>query len=135
MSRSQRGPLRGAVAAAMAAVLLFAAAACQGDGGEGPSEGARGVLRVLAGSELADLGPILKQAERDTGGRVQMDYAGTLDGVQRLLEGKTRGRYDAVWFSSNRYLSLHPGAQSRLGTATKTMSSPVVLGVRESVAT
>ncbi|MBC6461045.1 vWA domain-containing protein [Actinomadura sp. HBU206391] len=123
--------IRRSVAAALMATAVLLAAACQG--GDGKGDG-RAVLRVLGGSELADLGPILAQAERDTGVRVQMDYAGTLDGVQRVLDGKVDGRYDAIWFSSNRYLSLHPGAQSRLGTATKTMSSPVVLGVRASVA-
>ncbi|GAA2105533.1 vWA domain-containing protein [Actinomadura alba] len=130
-ARAWAGPLRAVAAAVTAAVLLLAAACQGGDDGKGD---APGVLRVLAGSELADLGPILAQAERDTGVRVQMDYAGTLDGVQRILEGKVDRRYDAIWFSSNRYLSLHPGAQSRLGTAVKTMSSPVVLGVRASVA-
>jgi Ca-activated chloride channel family protein len=129
--RERGRALRGVTAVVMAAALLLAAAACGTDRETKPT---RGVLRVLAGSELADLGPILAQAERDTGVRVQMDYAGTLDGVQRVLDGKIDGRYDAIWFSSNRYLSLHPGAQSRLGTATKTMSSPVVLGVRASVA-
>jgi Ca-activated chloride channel family protein len=87
---------------------------------------------VLAGSELADLKPILDQAAKDTGVTVKFDYAGTLDGVQQVVSGAAGSRYDAIWFSSNRYLTLHPGV--KIGTATPIMSSPVVLGVRPAVA-
>jgi Ca-activated chloride channel family protein len=85
MSRGERRPLGGAVAAAMAAVLLFAMAACQTGDGKHPA--ARGVLRVLAGSELADLRPILEQAERDTGVRVRMDHRRDRPPAQDLLHG------------------------------------------------
>ncbi|WP_460364156.1 substrate-binding domain-containing protein [Actinocorallia lasiicapitis] len=91
-----------------------------------------GTLRVLAGSELADLKPILDQAQDATGVKVQLDFAGTLDGVQRVVSGEAKGAYDAVWFSSNRYLGLHPNAP--VSTATPIMKSPVVLGMRPAAA-
>ncbi|MEO5873955.1 MAG: VWA domain-containing protein [Streptosporangiaceae bacterium] len=116
------------VCGALGAALLVTMAGC----GSGGSPDGAGVIRVLAGSELADLKPILDQAAKDTGVTVRFDYAGTLDGVQKVVSGAAGSRYDAIWFSSNRYLDLHPGV--RTGTATPIMSSPVVLGVRPEAA-
>lgn len=121
---------------AAVAVLL---AGCTDDGpSDGPSDeptaAAPGLLRVLAGSELRDLRPILDEAAAATGVRVEFDFTGTLDGAETVSSGRADGRYDAIWFSSNRYLSLQAGAQAKLGTATEIMSSPVVFGLRRSVA-
>jgi Ca-activated chloride channel family protein len=117
--------------AALTALLLLTTVGCT-PGGDGP---ASGVLRVLAGSELADLEPILDQAKKDIGVTVELDYVGTLDGVQQVIDGNADGRYEAIWFSSNRYLALHPEARSKIGDSVETMASPVVLGLRASVAT
>lgn len=91
-------------------------------------------LRVLAGSELADMKPILDEAAKATGVTVTMTFTGTLDGADTVASGKADGQYDAVWFSSTRYLQTIPEAKQRLGTATRIMGSPVVLGVRQEVA-
>jgi Ca-activated chloride channel family protein len=92
------------------------------------------VLRVLAGSELADLKPILEQVQKQTGVTVKLDFAGTLDGADQVAKGAADGKYDAIWFSSNRYLSLNPQAAKKIGQSEKIMASPVVLGLRHSVA-
>jgi Ca-activated chloride channel family protein len=110
--------------------VLSLATACSGGG----TDKKGGTLRILAGSELTDLGPILAQAKKDIGVTVKLDYAGTLAGVQRVLDGTASRDHDAIWFSSNRYLALHPEAQGRLGPSVKIMSSPVLLGLRTSVA-
>jgi Ca-activated chloride channel family protein len=109
--------------------LTLAAACGSGTPGQRPA-----TLRVLAGSELADLRPILDQARRDTGVTVELDYTGTLTGGQQVLNGQAGARHDAVWFSSNRYLALRPQAQAKLSPSVKIMSSPVVLGLRTSAA-
>ncbi|MET1076230.1 MAG: substrate-binding domain-containing protein, partial [Umezawaea sp.] len=88
-----------------------------------------GVLRVLAGSELADLQPVLDEAAKATGVTVELSFTGTLDGAESVATGQAEAGYDALWFSSNRYLELLPDAAKRLGTPTKVMSSPVVLGL------
>ncbi|MGI5229254.1 VWA domain-containing protein [Actinoallomurus sp. CA-142502] len=118
--------------AAIAGALSLVAA-CTG-GGDGDSGGRGGTVRILAGSELADMRPILDQAEKDIGVTVKVDYTGTLAGVQEVLDGSAGRGHDAIWFSSNRYLALHPAAQSRLGPSVKIMSSPVLLGLRASAA-
>ncbi|WP_028647259.1 VWA domain-containing protein [Nocardiopsis sp. CNT312] len=88
-------------------------------------------LRVLAGSEIADLEPLLEEVGERTGVTVELDYSGTLDGLDRVAAGDT-GTYDAVWFASNRYLHLHPGGRDAVDTETPVMVSPVILGVAQS---
>lgn len=118
----------------MRKVLTAALAALVLAGGCSPadSDGGQDALRVLAGSELADLAPILKEAREETGVAVELDYVGTIEGVDQVASGRGARGHDAVWFSSNRYLELHPDVG--IGTATPVMSSPVVLGVRPETA-
>ncbi|MEU8038202.1 VWA domain-containing protein [Streptosporangium sp. NPDC049078] len=120
--------------------LLTASVACGGAGTtEAPGTATRhpdgpDVLRVLAGSEVGDLEPLLRRAGEAVGVRVALSYAGTLDGADQVAGGGADGRYDATWFSSNRYLSLIEGASARLSTQTKIMVSPVLLGLKASKA-
>jgi Ca-activated chloride channel family protein len=122
---------------ALAAVVVLAVGACtsepevpkQGDGGRAAA-GPAGTLRVLAGSELQDLEPMLGEIQRATGVSLKLTYTGTLDGVERVYTGAAAKEADAIWFSSNRYLELHGDAVGRISTQTKVMASPVVLGVR-----
>ncbi|UOE22195.1 VWA domain-containing protein [Thermobifida halotolerans] len=113
--------------AALAAGLLLSTAACSGSDPAGP--GTPGELRVLAGSELVDMEPLLQEAAEEIGVTVHMDYTGTLDGVDMIRTGEVEHRYDAVWFSSNRYLNLYPDGREALSAETPVMASPVVLGV------
>ncbi|MEV6981694.1 VWA domain-containing protein [Sphaerisporangium sp. NPDC051017] len=113
--------------------LLVATTACGGADTPGPVDGPE-VLRVLAGSEIKDLEPLLKRAQDAVGVRVTLSYAGTLDGADQVARGGADGKYDATWFSSNRYLSLIDGATARLSTQTKVMVSPVLLGLKASKA-
>ncbi|WP_159939996.1 VWA domain-containing protein [Nocardiopsis sp. FR6] len=119
------GRVRAACASGLAAVLL--ATGCAPGGGE-PDV----TLRVLAGSELADLEPLLEEVAERTGVTVALEYRGTLDGMAQIAAGDREGEagtYDAVWFASNRYLALDGGARSAIHAETPIMVSPVVLGV------
>ncbi|GLZ40398.1 VWA domain-containing protein [Actinokineospora sp. NBRC 105648] len=108
-------------------------AGCSDDSAGGtPSPPQAGKLRILAGSELADLQPVLDRAAQATGVRVEFTFSGTIEGAQTLAAGAADQAYDAVWFSSNRYLQALPEAARRLGNASKIMSSPVVLGLTKS---
>ncbi|WP_433411429.1 VWA domain-containing protein [Microtetraspora malaysiensis] len=112
---------------AFAALLLLLAAACS-SGAESPDS--PDTLRILAGSEIKDLEPLLRRAAAEIGVRVKPAYTGTLDGAEQVASGRADGAADAIWFSSNRYLSLIDGAPARLSTQTKVMVSPVVLGLK-----
>ncbi|TDV57183.1 VWA domain-containing protein [Actinophytocola oryzae] len=121
------------------ALAVFALAGCTSEPDSRPSaptdfDGPPVTLRVLAGSELADMKPILDEAAKATGVTVTMDFTGTLEGADTVARGGADGRYDAVWFSSTRYLQTIPEAKQRLTTSTRIMGSPVVLGVRTSTA-
>lgn len=120
--------------------LSLALAGCSADSGSGdpappsPMSDGPNTLRVLAGSEVKDMLPILQQAKEATGVQVELAYAGTLEGAEQVASGATDGKYDAIWFSSNRYLALLPEAAGKTSQSTKVMASPVVLGLRPDVA-
>ena len=88
-------------------------------------------ITILAGSELKDMEPLLDEIENETGIRLQLEYIGTLDGTEQLLNGAD---YDLGWFSHAGYLSLLQGVQGVSTTQEKTMLSPVVLGIKASKA-
>jgi Ca-activated chloride channel family protein len=88
-------------------------------------------LSVLAGSEIKDLEPLLPDLEKATGVRLSMSYVGTLEGAEKIAGG---AEADVAWFSHGKYLSLLPGAGSRIVASERIMLSPVVMGVRRSVA-
>ncbi|GAA5079012.1 Ca-activated chloride channel family protein [Thermocatellispora tengchongensis] len=130
----RRAAVRTAAALALAAALTLAGcAADEPEAAEGPPDGP-GVLRVLAGSELKDLEPLLATAADQAGVTFSLRYAGTLDGAEMVASGGADAGYDAIWFSSNRYLSLIEGANARLSTQTKIMASPVLLGLDQAKA-
>ncbi|MDQ2588591.1 vWA domain-containing protein [Saccharothrix yanglingensis] len=82
------------------------------------------VVTVLAGSELADLEPVLADLRRDTGVELKLDYRGTVRASEELAAGTG---HDLAWLATNRYLRLR-GADVPLSTST--MLSPLVLGVK-----
>ena len=88
-------------------------------------------LAVMAGSEVKDLEPLLPDIRSKTGVSLVMSYSGTLEGAEAIAGGAPT---DVAWFSSGNYLSLLPGAGSRVVAQEKIMLSPVILGVKKSVA-
>ena len=114
------------LAVLLAAVLLLPGllAACTADEGH--------TLHVLAGSELRDLEPLLPDIERATGVKLVPSYIGTLEGAEQIAAGVED--IDAAWFSHGKYLSLLPGAGSKIVAQEKIMLSPVIIGVKQSVA-
>ena len=118
--------MRKLAAALLPLVLLAAAVAC----GTQPEDTSH-VLTVLAGSELKDLVPLLPDIQKNTGYTVRFSYTGSLDGAQAIVSGD---HSDAAWFSSGNYLTLLQGKTGRVIAQQPIMLSPVVLGVKHSVA-
>lgn len=115
--------------------LLGLALVLSGCGSSGSSDVDEShTLHILAGSEVKDMIPLLDAAEKATGVHVELEYAGTIQGTEEIADGSTKGKYDAIWFANNRYLSLLPGASSAIKQSVKIMSSPVVLGLKPDVA-
>ncbi|AOS62090.1 vWA domain-containing protein [Actinoalloteichus hymeniacidonis] len=113
---------------AVAALLCVATlASCTGADPDTPETT---TLRVLAGSELADMESILRQAAAETGVTVEFEFTGTLEGAEILASDSVLNHaYDAIWFSSNRYLEAIPDTAGLLGEQVQIMSSPVLLAL------
>jgi len=120
------------------ALALLAGGCTIGDGNSRePAADPPGTLRVLAGSELKDIEPLAGQIRDATGVNLRFEYSGTLEGAERITAGGGN-RPDLAWFSSARYLTLLAaagGGEGRPVASERIMLSPVVLGVRRSVAT
>ncbi|WP_018502482.1 vWA domain-containing protein [Parafrankia discariae] len=137
VNRRGRAIRRGAAGLAALLVAGVVATACSGGGGGDPAPAGRpggspGALRVLAGSELRDLEPLLDEFHERTGIEITMEYTGTLDGVDRIAARDPA--VDAAWFASDRYLRLAPEGRNAVIDRTTTMMSPVVIGVRPELA-
>ncbi len=126
MSRRALSALGAALVGVLLAGLL---AGCGASVTPGPGDS--NTLTVMAGSEVKDLEPLLADIRAATGVTVQMAYSGTIEGAEAIANGATT---DAAWFSTGNYLSLLPGAGSRVVAQQKIMLSPVVIGVKKSAA-
>ncbi|MFE9421755.1 substrate-binding domain-containing protein [Kitasatospora sp. NPDC006697] len=136
---------------ALAGALLAGAAGCTSGSAKPPApsspspssppagtpvpSGSPATLRVLGSSELSDLQPVLDDAAKATGVTVKLDYTATQSGAGQVSQGQAEQNYDALWFSSNRYLRLDRSAADKLLSETPTMVSPVCFGVRTSALT
>jgi Ca-activated chloride channel family protein len=89
-------------------------------------------LTVLAGSELKDLVPLLPDIQKNTGYQLSLKYTGSLDGAQSIADGTDHS--DAAWFSTGNYLALLSGKTGKISAQQPIMLSPVVIGVKHSVA-
>ncbi len=118
--------------ALLCACLALIATGCQKETTPVQAPAAANVLKVLAGSELKDIEPLLPKVAQATGIQLQMHYAGTLEAVERLQDGET---VDLAWLASNRYAMLVPAVKARIAASERTMLTPVVLGLKESKAT
>jgi Ca-activated chloride channel family protein len=117
------------ISAALVAVLATGLlAGCESST---PDANSPNTLTVLAGSEVKDLTPLLPDIKSATGVTLSMSYSGTLEGAEKIAGGAAA---DVAWFSSGHYLSLLPGAGSRVIAQQKIMLSPVIIGVKKSVA-
>ena len=85
-------------------------------------------IRILAGSEVEDMQPILDDAEKELGINIRLTSIGTIDGTETVMSGDTDD-YDATWFPSNAYMSLFENKNSIIAEEHNIMRSPIVLGI------
>ena len=89
------------------------------------------VLRIISGSENAELEPILEKFAEQENIRIEMTYQGSLD-IMRLL-GEEEISYDAVWPASSLWLTVGD-TEYRIKHAESISITPVVFGIRKSLA-
>jgi Ca-activated chloride channel family protein len=114
------------IVAALGAVL-----ALSGCSTSPPPADSSHTLTVMAGSELKDLVPLLPDIQKNTGYQLKLNYTGSLDGAQAIASGD---QSDLAWFSSGNYLTLLQSKSGRIVSQQPVMLSPVVIGVKHSVA-
>jgi Ca-activated chloride channel homolog len=118
---------------ALGAALLLSVSGCKDQVPEAASTEASKAksLHCIAGSELKDLEPLLRQAEQATGIAVRLTYSGTLEGIERIGAGES---FDCAWFSHAKYLMLAGDTKDKIKASERILLSPVVLGVNTSKA-
>lgn len=91
----------------------------------------RTTLRIVSGSENAELEPILNEFAEKENIKIEMTYQGSLD-IMRLL-GEEEIPYDAVWPASSLWLTMGD-TQHRIKHMESVSITPVVFGIRQSLA-
>ena len=130
MTRSRSARSRWGIVAACIVSATVLARCGQGPSGT-PNAADPNTLTVMAGSEVKDLEPLLPDIRNATGVSLALTYSGTLEGAEAIDSGAAT---DAAWFASGHYLSLLPSAGPRIVAQQKIMLSPVIIGVKKSVA-
>lgn len=87
-------------------------------------------LRIVAGSNFKPLEPILLRWGSENQVAVQVAYRGSVDIQSSLERGSTQ--YDAVWQGDSLWSTM--GTSGPLKSSASIMCSPIVLGVKESIA-
>src|SRR5262245_51663467 len=129
MRRSGRTPW-GSIGFGLVLLVAVAVSRCNPSSGP-PDPNDPNTLTVMAGSEVKDLEPLLPDIRKATGVSLVLSYSGTLEGAEAIDNG---AETDAAWFASGHYLSLLPKAGPRIVAQQKIMLSPVIMGVKQSVA-
>ncbi len=109
------------------ALALVTAACSQGGGADDAND--PNAFHILAGSELKDIEPQVKEAAHKAGIPIAFDNAGTLDVIDRINSGE---HVDAAWVANGAYTSL--ALTHKPAASTKTMYSQVLIGVKPQIA-
>lgn len=121
--------------AVLAAAMLLLGGCGKSSQAEGEADAVLGdgreVLRIVSGSENAELEPILEKFAGQENIRIELTYQGSLD-IMRLL-GEEEIPYDAVWPASSLWLNVGD-TEHRIKHAESISITPVVFGIRQSLA-
>jgi Ca-activated chloride channel homolog len=118
--------MRRLVRVVLALCMMLTITSCAGSSG-------RVDLRIVSGSENDTLEPLIKQFARKGGYNIEVTYQGSVDMMLGLEEAQFP--YDAVWPAHSLWITLGDEQLKRVKYAESIMRSPVVLGIRKSLAT
>lgn len=126
----RRGRTNSLVLAFVVAAAAFVAA-CGSGGLAGIVTPPAAPLKIVSGSENETLEPIVQRFARQNNTPIEVTYLGSVDISLALEQGAEP--YDAVWPANSLWISL--GDRQRKVSSTRSiMRSPVVIGVKRSVA-
>lgn len=86
-------------------------------------------FKILSSTENKDIEPVIKKYFSDKNINVEIDYAGTIEIMDKLNNNED---YDAIWASNSIWLYMLEN--SKVTNSKSTFINPVVFGVKESVA-
>ena len=137
MAQRDRGGKRGLgvwlpiIAILAIALMLFSNLM---NGGDSPSSATSvdADLRIVSGSENKALEPIIQKWAEDNSLAVEVSYLGSVDISREVAKG-AGGGYDAVWPANSLWIALGD-EQRRVKHSESILRSPVVLGVKRSIA-
>jgi len=113
-------------------VLILAACSDSAGTSDGGGQAARiPDLTIVSGSENRTLEPIIQAWATENNKVIEIEYLGSLDIMLDLQDGEIA--YDAVWPANSIWLSLGD-EQDIVKSDESILRSPVVLGIKESVA-
>ena len=87
-------------------------------------------FRIISSTENKDLEPIIQNFARQNNIDLDVEYAGTIDIMDRLNSNET---YDAVWTSNSIWLYMLNNS-SKVKNSKSTSINPVVFGIKKSKA-
>lgn len=99
------------------------------DTGLGSNENSN-VFRIISSSENKDFDSVLKEYANQNNIDIQIDYAGTLEIMNKLNQGEN---YDAVWCSNSIWLYMLDGSV-KVSDSKSTNTEPVIFAVTKSKA-
>lgn len=95
-----------------------------------PKQDQANTFTILSASENKEIEPIIQQFAKANNLNIKMDYKGSVDIMQAL---KNPSEYDAVWPANSMWITM--GDTKHVVKLQKSiMTSPVVFGIRKSVA-
>ncbi|MFZ2725004.1 MAG: VWA domain-containing protein [Methylococcaceae bacterium] len=112
--------------------LLVLLTACDKSSNNAVAPNTVNTLKIIAGSELKDIAPMLETIKEKTGVQLDINYVGTLDGAEMIMAQPSA--YDVAWFSHAKYLNLLQAEKKVIQTQEKIALSPVTFAIKESLA-
>ena len=89
-----------------------------------------GEFKIISSTENKDLEPVIRKYARDNNIDLDIEYAGTIDIMDRLNGGE---KFDAVWTSNSIWLYMLNNS-SKVKNSKSTSINPVVFGIKKSKA-
>lgn len=86
----------------------------------------RDTLRIISSTDNMDLEDVVKDYAKDNNLNVEIEYAGTLEIMEKLNAGE---KYDAVWASNSMWLYMLEGVKTNDSKIIN--MNPVVFGIRK----
>lgn len=83
-------------------------------------------FKLISSTENKDIENELKKFAKDEGINLEIDYAGTIDIMQKLNKGE---EYDAVWASNSIWLYMLDSTKVKTSNSKSTSINPVVFGI------